>query len=109
MLGILRQQFGDRLQTGQAIREQHGHTTTWIATEAPDGVVFPHSTEEVAQIVTACATHQVPVIAFGIGSSLEGHVNAPPQAPSRDVSKEVSSPSLNFDVDDLLPPPEKKR
>ena len=77
VLGILRQQFGDRLQTGQAIREQHGHTTTWIATEAPDGVVFPHSTEEVAQIVTACATHQVPVIAFGIGSSLEGHVNAP--------------------------------
>ncbi|OIQ31850.1 MAG: FAD-binding oxidoreductase [Alphaproteobacteria bacterium MedPE-SWcel] len=70
-------QFGDRLQTGQALREQHGHTTTWIETQAPDAVVFPTSTEEVADIVKICADLAVPVIAFGTGTSLEGHVNAP--------------------------------
>ena len=69
--------FGDRLQTGQALREQHGHTTTWIDNQAPDAVVFPTSTTEVSEIVTTCAEFGVPVIAFGTGTSLEGHVNAP--------------------------------
>ncbi|MCB1312935.1 MAG: FAD-binding protein [Sedimentitalea sp.] len=76
-LGVLKQRFGDRLQTGQAIREQHGHTTTWIANQAPDAVVFPESTEEVAQVMRICADHKVPVIPYGTGTSLEGHVNAP--------------------------------
>ncbi len=74
---ILKQKFGERLQTGQAIREQHGHTTTWIANQPPDAVVFPQSTQEVSDIVKVCATHGVPVIPFGTGTSLEGHVNAP--------------------------------
>ncbi|MBY6140702.1 FAD-binding protein [Leisingera daeponensis] len=73
----LTRKFGDRLQTGQAICEQHGHTTTWITNQAPDAVVFPTSTEEVAEIVKVCAEHGVPVIPFGTGTSLEGHVNAP--------------------------------
>jgi len=77
VLGVLKQQFGDRLQTGQSIREQHGHTTTWIPNQAPDGVVFATSTQEVSDIVTVCAAHKVPIIAFGTGTSLEGHVNAP--------------------------------
>ena len=77
VLGILKQSFGDRCQTGQAIREQHGHTTTYIRNQAPDAVVFPHSTEEVSEIVKTCAAHKVPVIPFGTGTSLEGHVNAP--------------------------------
>lgn len=76
-VGILKQRFGDRLQTGGAIREQHGHTTTWIVNQSPDAVVFPASTAEVSEIVTICATHKVPVIPFGTGTSLEGHVNAP--------------------------------
>jgi D-lactate dehydrogenase (cytochrome) len=75
--GILKQRFGDRLQTGMSIRQQHGHTTTWITNQPPDAVVFPQSTAEVAEIVRACADHKVPVIAFGTGTSLEGHVNAP--------------------------------
>ena len=77
VLGVLKQQFGDRFQTGQAIREQHGHTTTWIETQAPDAVIYPHSTQEVSDIISVCATHKVPVIPFGTGTSLEGHVNAP--------------------------------
>ncbi|WP_282151826.1 FAD-binding oxidoreductase [Ruegeria atlantica] len=86
-VGILKQKFGDRLQTGQAIREQHGHTTTWIENQSPDAVVFPHSTEEVSEIVKTCATHKVPVIAFGTGTSLEGHVNAPAGGISVDLTQ----------------------
>ena len=77
VLGVLKQQFGERFQTGQSIREQHGHTTTWIENQAPDGVVFAQSTQEVSEIVKVCAAHKVPIIAFGTGTSLEGHVNAP--------------------------------
>ena len=87
VLGILKQRFGERFQTGQAIRGQHAHTTTYIPTQAPDGVVFPESTAEVQEIVRACAAHRVPVIAFGVGSSLEGHVNAPGGGISLDTSR----------------------
>ena len=87
VLGILKQRFGERFQTGQAIRGQHAHTTTYIPTQAPDGVVFPESTAEVQEIVRACAAHRVPVIAFGVGSSLEGHVNAPGGGISLDTGR----------------------
>jgi D-lactate dehydrogenase (cytochrome) len=76
-VAILKQQFGGRLQTGDAIRQQHGHTTTWIANQPPDAVVFARSTQEVSTIVSVCAEHGVPVIPYGTGTSLEGHVNAP--------------------------------
>ncbi len=69
--------FGNRLVTSLAVREQHGNTFTWIANEPPDAVVFPQSAADVQQIVRICAAHRVPVIAFGTGTSLEGHVNAP--------------------------------
>jgi D-lactate dehydrogenase (cytochrome) len=59
------------------VREQHGNTVTWIPNEPPDAVVFPQTTDEVQEVVRACARHRVPVIAFGTGTSLEGHVNAP--------------------------------
>jgi D-lactate dehydrogenase (cytochrome) len=77
--------FGNRLVTSQAVREQHGHTTTWHSNEPPDAVVFPQSTEDVQQIVGICAKHAVPVIPFGTGTSLEGHVNAPFGGVSIDV------------------------
>ncbi len=87
VLGILKQRFGERLQTGQAIREQHGHTTTYIPTQAPDGVAFPDNAAEVQEIVRACAEYRVPVIAFGAGTSLEGAVNAPGGGISVDTSR----------------------
>ena len=86
-IGILKQQFGDRLQTGQSIREQHGHTTTWIENQPPDAVVFVRSTEEVSNIVKICATHEVPIIPYGTGTSLEGHLNAPAGGLSIDLSQ----------------------
>lgn len=105
VLGILRQRFGDRLQTGQAIREQHGHTTTWIENQPPDAVVFPHSTQEVSQIVMTCAEHRVPVIPYGTGTSLEGHVNAPAGGISVDVSQMNQILALNAeDLDCVVQP-----
>ena len=86
-LGVLRQRFGERFADSEAVRRQHGHQTTWLANQPPDGVVFAESTEEVAEVVRVCAEHNVPVIAFGVGSSLEGHVNAPFGGVSVDLSR----------------------
>ena len=77
VIAALAARYGNRLVTSQAVREQHGHTTTWIANQPPDAVVFPQATEEVQEIVRLCARHRVPVVAFGTGTSLEGQVNAP--------------------------------
>jgi len=68
---------GNRVVTSLSVREQHGNTLTWVPNQPPDVVVFPHSTDEVQQIVRICAARRVPVIPFGVGTSLEGHVNAP--------------------------------
>ncbi len=76
-VAALRERFGDRMSVAQATREQHANTTTWLANEPPDAVVFPRATAEVQAIVRLCAGHGVPVIPFGVGTSLEGHVNAP--------------------------------
>src|SRR5437773_4681331 len=76
-VAALAAKFGNRLVTSQAVREQHGNTTTWIENQPPDAVVFPQSTEDVQEAVRICAAHRLPVIAFGTGTSLEGHVNAP--------------------------------
>ena len=77
VIAALTAAFGNRVVTSQAVREQHGNTVTWIANQPPDVVVFPQSTEDVQQIVRICAAHGVPIIPFGVGTSLEGHVNAP--------------------------------
>jgi D-lactate dehydrogenase (cytochrome) len=69
--------FGDRLVTSQAVREKHANTVSWIASEPPDAVVFPQTTRDVQDVVRLCAAHRLPVIPFGAGTSLEGHVNAP--------------------------------
>ena len=69
--------FGNRVVTSQAVREQHGNTVTWLPNEPPDAVVFPQATQDVQQVVRICAEHNMPVVPFGTGSSLEGHVNAP--------------------------------
>jgi len=69
--------FGNRVVTSQAVREQHANTITWIENQPPDAVVYPQSTTDVQDTVRVCAKHKVPMIPFGTGTSLEGHVNAP--------------------------------
>ena len=65
-----------RLSTAQAVREHHGKDLTYHAGAAPDAVAFPNSTEEVAAIVRICARHKVPIVPYGTGTSLEGHIAA---------------------------------
>ena len=72
----LRALIGERLSTSAAVREQHGHDESYHPVHAPDAVAFATSTEEVAEIVKVCARHKRPVIPFGTGTSLEGHVAA---------------------------------
>jgi D-lactate dehydrogenase (cytochrome) len=76
-LEALAARFGNRLITSQAVRDQHAHTTTWLAAQAPDAVVMAQETADIQDVVRICAEHGVPVIAFGTGTSLEGQVNAP--------------------------------
>tara|TARA_B100001057_G_scaffold332960_1_gene333468 strand:+ start:442 stop:1863 length:1422 start_codon:yes stop_codon:yes gene_type:complete len=76
-VAVLKQKFGDRLSQNETVRGQHSHTTSRIPQQLPDAVIFAQSAEEVAEIISKCHEHECPVIAFGVGSSLEGHVNAP--------------------------------
>ena len=96
--------FGERFQTGEAIRSQHAHTTTYIPAQLPDGVVFAGNAEDVQAVVALCAEHAVPVIPFGTGSSLEGQVNAPNGGISIDFSNmkrvlEVNAEDLDCTVE----------
>jgi D-lactate dehydrogenase (cytochrome) len=77
VIGQLAAQFGNRMVTSQAVREQHAHTTTWIPNQPPNAVVFPQNTDDVQRVVRLCAAERVPVIPFGAGTSLEGQINAP--------------------------------
>ena len=76
LLATLRDRFGDRLSVARAVREHHGTDISSYPVTPPDAVVFPHTTDEVVAIVNACARHRVPMIPFGIGTSVEGHVLA---------------------------------
>lgn len=95
----LREVFGERVATGAEIRRQHANTLTWIEGQPPDAVVYAQSTEEVAEVVAIAAHHQVPIIPFGAGTSLEGHVNAPHGGISLDLSR--MDKILRVDTGDL--------
>ena len=76
MIESLRHVLGDRVSASESVREHHSHGESWHAAGVPDCVVFPVTTEEVAAIVKVCAANRTPIVPFGMGSSLEGHVNA---------------------------------
>jgi D-lactate dehydrogenase (cytochrome) len=99
VLGILKQSFGERFQTGEAFRTQHAHTTTYIPAQLPDGVLFAETGDDVKATVKLCAEHKVPVIGFGTGTSLEGQVNAPNGGISIDFSR--MNRVLEVNVEDL--------
>src|SRR6266849_6661016 len=87
LLAALRQRLGDRLSTSAAVCEQHGKDESYHTPHAPDAVAFARTTEEVAAIVSRCAQYKTPVIAFGTGTSLEGHVAALKGGVSIDLSQ----------------------
>jgi len=86
-LDALAVHFGDRLSLGQAVREHHGRDESPYPAVPPDAVVFAESTEDVVAAVNACAAHGVPLIAYGSGSSLEGHLLAVEGGITLDVSR----------------------
>lgn len=87
MIEALRARFGERCSTAQAVREQHGRDESPFDVPPPEVVVWCESTEEVAEVVALAARHEVPVIPYGAGSSLEGHLLAVQGGVSIDLSR----------------------
>ena len=79
--------FGDRAHLGEAMRLQHGSSETHFAPRLPDAVVFPHSTEEVVALVKLCTDAEVPIVAFGAGTSVEGNATPVRGGVSLDLSE----------------------
>ena len=87
MLDALREHFGARLSTAASVCEQHGRDESPFPPTPPDAVVFCESTDEVAHLVGLANRHEVPLIPFGVGSSLEGHLLAVQGGVSIDLSR----------------------
>src|SRR2546428_2132772 len=68
--------LGERVSTSAAVREHHGKDESYFPYALPDAVVFAETTEEVRDVVDICRRHRVPMIPFGVGTSLEGHILA---------------------------------
>lgn len=99
----LRGVIGDRVSTSAAVREHHGNGEDYFAAAPPDAVCFAQSTEEVSALVMICARYRTPIIAYGTGTSLEGHVVALYGGVCIDVSQmdqvlEVNSEDLDCRV-----------
>lgn len=76
LIAELKTLIGERVSTADAVRHHHGHGEGYTKSMPPDAVVFPRTTEEISAIVKACARYDTPIIPFGTGTSLEGHVMA---------------------------------
>jgi D-lactate dehydrogenase (cytochrome) len=97
--------FGNRFTASEAICKAHGHTLTWLKNEPADAVVFAEDKQDVIDLVKLCARHDAPIIPFGIGSSLEGHVNAPHGGVSLDLSRMNNVLAVNADDLDCVVEP----
>ena len=99
MLAELKERFGDRCSTALVVREQHGRDESPFDVPPPEAVVFAESTAEVAEAVALAARHRVPVIPYGVGSSLEGHLLAVQGGISIDLSR--MNQVLRLNAEDL--------
>ena len=99
LVADLQTMLGDRCTTNPTQIEHHSHGESWHPSGDPDVVVFPLSTDEVSAIVSAAARHRAPVVPFGVGSALEGHVNAMAGGVSVDLSR--MNRVLRVSVEDL--------
>ncbi len=95
LLAGLQARFGDRVSTSHAMCEHHGRDESSYDPMLPDAVVFAHSTEDVAAAVALCNEHRFPVIAYGTGTSLEGHILAIQGGISIDLSQMNQVVSVN--------------
>jgi len=99
LYAALQERFGTQFSAALAVREQHGRDESALASPPPEAVVFCESTADVVDAVKLASQYKVPVIPFGVGSSLEGHLLAVQGGISLDVSRMNSV--LRFDTDDL--------
>jgi D-lactate dehydrogenase (cytochrome) len=95
MIESLKALFGERFSTVDAVREHHGRDESPYPPLPPDAVVFAHSTEEVAALVRLAVRHRVPLIPYGVGTSLEGHLLALEGGISVDLSQMNSLIAVN--------------
>lgn len=95
LMDALRSRFGDQLSLARAIREQHGRDESSFSVPPPDAVVFAQSTQDVADVVRLAAQYRVPVIPFGAGSSVEGHLLAVQGGISLDLNRMNQVLSVN--------------
>ena len=95
LIDALKLRFAERCSTALVVREQHGRDESSFAAPPPSAVVFAESTTDVADAVKLAAQHQVPVIPFGVGTSLEGHLLAVQGGISIDVSRMNKVLSIN--------------
>ncbi|HLG89358.1 MAG TPA: FAD-linked oxidase C-terminal domain-containing protein [Alphaproteobacteria bacterium] len=86
-LARIREVVGDRLTTAMAVREHHGTDSSWHEPHPPEAVVFARSTDEISRIMRICNETRTPVIPFGAGTSMEGHITAPHGGVCIDVSE----------------------
>ena len=96
----LKEEFGQQFSESQSILEQHTHTMTIHESELPNGVVFVETKEDVQKVVNICKGYKCPIIPFGVGSSFEGHLNAPFGGISIDMNN--MNKILRVYQDDLL-------
>src|SRR6267378_1744604 len=87
VLAELKALRGERVSTSAAVREHHGKDESYFPYALPDAVVFPETTDEVRDVVNICRRHRVPMIPFGVGTSLEGHILAIQGGVSIDLSQ----------------------
>jgi D-lactate dehydrogenase (cytochrome) len=99
LLAALQTHFGDRCSTAMAVREQHGRDESSFDVPPPGAVVFAQCTEDVATVVRLASQYDCPVIPFGVGTSLEGHLLAVHGGISLDVSR--MNQVLAVDAEDL--------
>jgi len=96
----IKEKYGQQFSESKSIREQHSHTMTIHESELPDGVLFASNKNDVSDTVKICNEFGCPIIPFGVGSSFEGHVNAPFGGLSIDLNN--MNEILNVYQDDLL-------
>ena len=99
LVAELQSLLGDRCTTNATELENHSHSESWHPSGVPDVVVYPLSTDEVSEVVRAAARVGAPIVPFGAGSSLEGHVNALEGGVSIDLSR--MNRVLSVNVEDL--------
>ncbi len=102
LIAALQALLGDRCSLNAGILDRHGHDESYHAAHAPDVVVFPQSTEEVAAVMRLARKHGAPVIPFGVGTSLEGHVAALEGGVSIDMGRMNRVVEVNAEDLDVL-------